>query len=147
MPSNTCSLDELDSKSEWARGLRVVKDFLQEVGDDQYETVLPWMDCQAGWRVGDLEVCVLWIYGTPVVEMRNDARRDGRGVKRVPLVETVIQQRGTPARRHRWHRLLGDKWRTFVMGYARSMSQPPDPVAQHPVDKDGLWHGLRAITA
>jgi hypothetical protein len=149
IPTNTCFLDDLDMTSEWSRGLRVVEDFVREVGDEEYKTVMPWMDARAGWRVGDLEVYVLWVYGAPVVELRNDARRDDRAVTRVPLVEACVlkpEERPTPKR---WRRAVRNRWRNVVVRYAHRLSRAPSqqPLVRQPVSNDRLWQGVRAISA
>src|SRR5258708_34539821 len=121
MPTNTCYLDDLDIKSEWTRGLRVVDEFLREVSEDRYKTVLPWTNGRAGWRVGELEVCVIWIYGSPVIELRNDARRDKQAVMHVPLVETLVPEPEELSTRQRLLQPLGNRWRNFAIGYARRL--------------------------
>ena len=119
-PMSTCDLDDLEASPAWTEGLRALEAFVREVGEDQSDAVVPWRDSRAGWNVGELEVAVLWVYGSPVVEMRTRSEQDHKVQKRMPLAETVIQMPSTS-----------------------SQSTP----AQDPVSKDGLWEELRAMRA
>ena len=119
IPVNACDLDDLDTNPEWTQGLRALEAFLREVGEDQRSDVVPSLDSRADWIVGDLEVSVLWVYGTPVVELRHRAMSGEQAHARLPLVEPVIDAQP---------------------------SSGSSVVKQDPLSKDGLWQRLHAIT-